>query len=228
MGTQHYQPIGIHTANMPTSSRDIAAATADKRFITIARQIGADCFALPGLLKEQLNSRNPVRAWSQWDQELIEKVSRDHQIPRELIASMESSGYSWVDDLLSGVAGRVDEMIVFSRVKAVVRELAGDGHVILIGHGSTYMTRDLPGGLNIRLIAPTEYRIKRVAERFKLSENEASRHMRRIDKRRERFFGRFWPDLPLSAEMFAATFNAADGPEPVLASAILAMLGQTS
>jgi hypothetical protein len=193
-------------------------------FITIAQQAGAESFSLPERLAELLNAGDPGARWLRWDQELIQRVSADSKIPADLIQSLETSGHSWIDDLLAGVFKRPDDLAVFRRLKASVRDLARGGHAILIGHGSVYMTRDLPGALHIRLIAPLDFRIKNVAARFKLSAAAGARHMRRLDRQRRAFFRRFWPDLPLTAERFAAVFNSAQLNQEQLAQAIVAML----
>ena len=114
-----------------------------------------------------------LKTWTCWNQELVQKVSADSRIPADLIESLETSGHSWIDDLLAGVFKRADDLAVFHRVKRAVRDLAAQGQVILIGHGSIYMTRDLPGGVHVRLIAPLKLRIKSVSARFQLSPADA-------------------------------------------------------
>jgi hypothetical protein len=222
----HYQPKEVHIANMPSAEvRGDSPPSIVRPFITIAQQIGAESSSLPHRLAEVLNHRNVhATQWSHWDQELIAKVSTENQFPAELITSLETSGQSWVDSLLSGISGRPDEMIVFQCLKDVIRRLAAGGHVILVGHGSTFMTRDLPAGLRVRLIAPTNFRIKALAMRFNCPLDEASRRMRRLDKQRSAFFGRFWPGRPLAPDLFAAVLNAAELDEERLVQVIAAML----
>lgn len=220
-----YVPKEIRTANMPQSAGRLPAHRATSRpFITIAQQVGAEQPQLPARLAEVLTTRDGNAAWSQWDRELVEKVSQDNQIPAGLIDSLETSGFSWLDDLLNGIAGRVDEMAVFHRVRDAIRALAGGGHAILIGHGSTYFTHDLAGGLHVRLIAPMPLRIERVADRFHLTREKAARQIRRIDHQRQDFFARFGLREPLAPEMFSAVLNVASLDESSLLRAILAML----
>ncbi len=194
-------------------------------FITISQQAGAECFSLPQRVAQTLTAIDPTGgAWSHWDQELVEKVSQSQHIPAQLITSLELSGHSWIDDMLTGISGRTDEMVIFHAIKQVVRELAQGGRVVLVGHGSVYLTRDLPGGLHVRLIAPMAIRTRNVAARFQIPPEKAVRRMRRLDRQREAFFNRFWPGLPLSAEMFAATLNIEKLDEDRLTQAIVAML----
>jgi hypothetical protein len=179
-------------------------------FITIAQQAGAECPSLPQALASALNEGQPrSKAWTVWDRELIEKVSQDNRIPADLVTSVETSGHSWIDDLLAGVFRRPDDVAVFHRVKEAVLNLARGGRVILVGHGTVYMTRGLEGGVQIRLIAPRKVRVSNIAARFNLSRDDADRHIRRLDRQRRIFFRRFWPDWPLSDDMFTAVFNTA-------------------
>ena len=223
---KRYFPASVRTANLPMAGRPPAAPVSRslRRFITIAQQVGAECPSLPGKLAQTLSAIDPLGpAWSHWDQELVEKVSASRHVPTELITSLETSGHSWLDDLLTGLSGRTDEVVIFHAVRDTIRDLASTGRVILVGHGSVYITRDLPGGTHVRLIAPYELRVKNVAERFALSNREAERYMRRLDRQRAVFFHRFWPDRPLVAELFTAELNVAELDEQQLIGAIVAM-----
>ncbi|HSV16670.1 MAG TPA: cytidylate kinase family protein [Tepidisphaeraceae bacterium] len=228
-----YVPKTIHTANMPYREPALPEAPPVQPFVTIAQQAGAESPALARRLTEMLSAREPrssasssssPAAWSHWDQELIEKVSADSQIPADLISSLETSGHSWIDDLLAGVFQRPDDLVIFHRVKDCIRDLARAGHVVLVGHGSVFMTCDLPGGVHIRLIAPLRVRARNVAARFGLSYDQALRKMRRIDRQRRTFFRRFWPNQPLSPQIFSAVLNTALLDEDRLLRAIAAML----
>jgi hypothetical protein len=222
-----YIPKEIHTANMPHSAPNFAARQeAPRPFITIAQQIGAEQPRLAAHLAEALTAHDPGHAWSQWDRELIEKVSQASRIPAGLIDSLETSGHSWLDDLLNGIAGRVDDVAIFHRVRDAIRDLAVGGHAILIGHGSTFITHDLPGGLHVRLIATMRLRISNLAAQLNVSAEEARRHIRRIERQRQNFFARFGLGQPLAPEMFSAVLNGASLDEPRLTRAILAMLPQ--
>lgn len=224
----HYVPKEIHTANMPVAQPRAAAAVPKIRpFITIAQQIGAEIPALPQRLAEILTARSTsAPAWSHWDRELIAKVSQDSRIPAELIESVETSGHSWLDDLLNGITGRVDTMAVFHRIREAVQAVAQSGHAILIGHGSSYFTRDLPGGLHVRLIAPMPVRVSHVAERFSLAPGRAARHIRRIDRQRQGFFSEFGVRNTLAADTFSAVLNTGELDENRIIHAIVAMLPQ--
>jgi hypothetical protein len=222
-----YQPKGIHTANMPSREHTFGAPRPipAEPFITIAQQEGAECIALPRRLAESLSKRASHAAiWSLWDRELTAKVSADCHVPVEFVESLDKSARSWIDVFLSGIGGQPDELVVFNRLGETVRELARRGHVVLHGHGSTYITHNLPAGLHVRLIAPMSFRIRNLAARSGLSTRDAERQLRRHERQQRAFFARRGLGRPLAPDMFAAALNVAELDEQRLIRAIVAMV----
>jgi hypothetical protein len=221
-----YLPPWMHTANMPMSDRLVPLHEESRPvpFITITWQPGAERISLPAQLARKLTDSQPREpAWSYGDVELVQKVSASCHIPAEAIVALEQSGYSWLEDLLTGISGRTDQLVIFHRIRDEIRERARAGHAVLVGHGSVYMTRDLPGGLHVRLIAPLELRISNTAKRLNIPMEQAERLVRRLDRERQAFFHRFWPDRSLDMEMFAAMLNIAELDDQRLTDAIVAM-----
>ena len=195
------------------------------RFITIAQQPGAEAAELPRRIADALNAQQPGEIpWLTWDEELIDKVSADSHLPSDVIQSFETSGHSWLDDLLAGILGRTDEAPVFAHVRDTVRTLAQAGRAIIAGQSAVHLTGDLPGGLHIRLVAPQTKRIENISRRFDLTRARARKHIAELDRRRTAVLQRFFPDQPPAAERVAAELNTARLNERQLVAAILAML----
>ena len=93
------------------------------------------------------------------------------------------------------------------RVRDSVRALAAQGHVVLVGHGSVFMTRDMPGGTHIRLVAPLRLRVENFAHSFQVSTLEAAKRLKQAERRWTTFLKRFWPIQNLAPDRFAATLN---------------------
>jgi len=195
------------------------------RFITIAWQIGAGGWSLPQRLAEAMNvhSSNKEPVWTSWDRELIDKVAADYHLPVQSIQKLEQSGYTWTDSFISGLGGVPDEFAILHRLKESVRTLAFSGRVILVGHGSVFLTRDIPGGLHIRLVAPLEQRIENVASRTHLSLHEAALHLKHSQRNWTRFIRRYWAEQSLAPETFAATLNTAGMDEDHLVRCIASL-----
>ena len=72
-------------------------------------------------LVTMLNERGACKPpWASWDQELVERAAVESHIPAKFIASLDTTGYSWVDDVLSDISGRPDEIIVLHRLRDTV------------------------------------------------------------------------------------------------------------
>jgi cytidylate kinase len=72
-------------------------------------------------------------------------------------------------------------------LKDVILKLAIQGRYIILGRGATTLLADLPNRLSVRLEAPLEWRINRVAQMKNLSRQEAEEYVLKSDEKRSRF-----------------------------------------
>lgn len=63
-------------------------------------------------------------------------------------------------------------------------ELASKGDIILIGRGAQIVLKDIPGILSVRIVAPMDTRIARMAEEKNISKDEAANFIRKYDHQR--------------------------------------------
>jgi cytidylate kinase len=69
-------------------------------------------------------------------------------------------------------------------VEASVFEMAARGRVVIVGHGSTIMLRDVPHALRVRVSAPERARVERIRESRGLSDEAALDLVRESDGER--------------------------------------------
>jgi cytidylate kinase len=90
----------------------------------------------------------------------------------------------------------------------LMKELAARGNVLLVGRGGSAFLRDHPTAFHVRLVAPSELRVRRVMEHRWLREEPARKLIAQSDSRRARFyensFGADWAS-PLG---YHATVNS--------------------
>jgi cytidylate kinase len=180
-------------------------------FVTILREAGAGGSALAQALAEALAAREPGSHWQSFDRELVEKVAADHGISAPLVESLEEASHTWLDKLLH--SGPESDFGVYRRVAETMRALAEVGGAVLVGRGGVFVTRDLPGGIHVRLVAPRDWRIRRLAKARGLSAAEAERVVRETEEHRAAFYRSRWPDKDVAADHFHVTYNMA-GVEP--------------
>lgn len=181
-------------------------------FVTISRQGGAGGHTIGQLLVTRLNELDPSeRPWTLWDRQLVEKIVADHNVERDLVEHLGESNRTWMEDFLAGLAFDVGqtEARVYQYVATTMRALAHQGRVVLVGRGSVYITRHMPGGVHLRLVAPVEFRVSAMAKQLNMTMEAAAAHVHQLDKMRDAFYRRYWPRQVVANEAFSLTINTA-------------------
>ena len=149
--------------------------------ICISRQYGARGAAMGRLVAERLGSRF-------YSQELIHDIAQEGRVRQQVVESLDErvqDGISeWVAGLIKrGVFASSDYLRNLSKV---VLTLARHGKGVIIGRGAHFIL-DPKSTLRVRVIAPLELRVTRIAERDGLSEADARTKVLRIDGERTAF-----------------------------------------
>jgi cytidylate kinase len=71
-----------------------------------------------------------------------------------------------------------------------------------------FLTGGMPGGIHVRIVAPLARRVENVAEREGVTLKVAASKVALIEKSRDTFYKRHWPDRLLTPEEFTVTFNS--------------------
>jgi hypothetical protein len=199
----------LHEFGNPPN-RDIAERP--RVFVTVSREPGAGALSFSHRLAERLNQQTDA-GWTAWDQELVEKVSSEYKVNRQIIELLTERRHGWLDDMLQGMsqtaaAQHSDELWVYKRVAMTIRLLANAGRAIIVGRGGLFVTSGMPGGIHIRLVAPLPQRIKHFGEYFHLSPRQAAHRVQELDEARADFLKRYWPGKTIMAESFTLTLNS--------------------
>lgn len=179
-------------------------------FITISRQYGCPAFAVANELAERLNTRLNRDEWAVYDRKLIEWITSHHAIEEDLLHSLNERSRNELEDwVVSLLGGRPSQWNVFQRLARATRSLALNGRSILIGRGGGMISRDLPGGVHVRIIAPFEWRLEALRKEWpSRAENLTLEELRRLDKEREGFIRKFLNVDPNDAAQYDLVLNA--------------------
>ena len=128
-----------------------------------------------------------------YDNERICQAAEQSGYSRNILSGeQKSSLFNISSFFVSGRPGFLEgnyatDNVLFEVQSAVIRDIAAKGDAILIGRCADYILRDLPC-LNVFICAPLEYRIRRLVETEGLSEDQASKLIRRKDRTRETYY----------------------------------------
>ncbi len=159
---------------------------------TISREFGCQAVAVAEALVARLNSRVAGDPWVVIGRELLEEVAKLSGYSVEQIeksqdtpASLKAIFSMFLDK------SRAEETEVFSHMRSVMRGFARRGHCVLVGRGSVFAVQDLPNCINLRLVAPVEFRIKKIMQVHRLDEEDAINYIGLHQQQRDDFIHRF-------------------------------------
>jgi hypothetical protein len=181
-------------------------------FVTISRQSGAGGHMLAKaiLTENEKHAKNDelFQGWQVFDREVCALVAQDPELGDSFDAMLteryQTESQQIVHDLLDG---RSRQFVMYKRIFEIVRILATLGKTIIIGRGGVCVTRKMPQGIHIRLIASKETRIKAMMGDHHFEQKEAEKVMYQQDKERARLIKDYFSaqiDDPL---LYDAVFN---------------------
>lgn len=159
-------------------------------FVTISREAGAGATTLANLLAKRLNSDRPAEArrWRVFDGNLVEAMLRDRCYHDGLARYLPEDSFSEIDATVGELLGlhpNLWEMI--QDTGQLIRRLAQEGHCILIGRGANFLTREIPGGLHVRLVGEPEDRARHMAIKLGITLQQARLRNQSADRARNRY-----------------------------------------
>lgn len=155
-------------------------------FLTISREAGAGGHTVAQRVAEILNEQTGKAPWTVFDKELVDIVIEKHNLPKNLSKYMTEAGVNAFSEFVAELVGLHPASDKFIRAtNETILALAKMGNAIIIGRGANYVSRKLPGGFHVRLVASREARLRRMREYFELSEREAAEELKRTDADRE-------------------------------------------
>lgn len=160
-------------------------------FITISREHGCPAEEIAKLLETKLNHHlktDNSKKWKIISKEIMEQAAHELNVDTSRIkkvVSEEKRGA--IDEILNSFSEKYyksDRKIV-NTIASTIIDFARLGNVIIIGRNGAGITNELPNGLHVRLLAPLEWRIKKLLENgFYNNEEEARFHAEDIDYNR--------------------------------------------
>ncbi len=158
-------------------------------FITVSRESCAGGSGLAQLLVQRLNGAGASAAgWTIFGGNVINQMLVANHLPEQLARFLPEDRVPEVSATIGEIVGRHPSLYeLVQKANETMRQLAKDGHVILVGRGANFATAGLGGGIHVRLVALADHRARYYAERFKVSEADALAHNAKCDAARRRY-----------------------------------------
>jgi len=171
--------------------RNISSADAGP-VITIARETGCPGRKVAQLLSEVLNQRlqkENKKVWKWIGKEVFEEAAKELELEPEEVQKVFKEKRNIIDQIISSQSQKFykSDRRVRKTIGQVIRSMANDGNVIILGRGGVAITRDIQRSIHIYLEAPVEWRAAVISEKQCCPQPEALKYVREIDKRRAQY-----------------------------------------
>jgi cytidylate kinase len=177
-------------------------------FITISREFGCQANLLAEMLKKELDKYGI--SWQIMNKEIINKAAKELNIDPGIIANISTADErNQLDEVLHALSSKYykSDRKIRQTIASVVLKTARIGHTIIVGRAGAAITRELKPAIHIHLIAPIEWRLNSMMQRYNLKREEAFKQLTDIDHKRYKLFrdNVKWAE-PIE-QLFDLTFN---------------------
>lgn len=182
--------------------------------ITISREVGCAGLKLARKLVAHLNETAGTDCWKVFSKEIFIETARelemDHQKLKKILSSEDRNTF---DEILAALGDKrfKSELRMRKAMIDAIRSIATDGYCVIVGRGAHLITRDVEKSLHVRLVAPLDWRIGKIAKRHDVSRAEAKSFIEKTEKERESVRNNIRPkgmvDEPFDLEINIASFK---------------------
>ena len=195
---------------------DVARKSEPGPVITFSRQYGCPSKLVAARLVDELVrkalSKGKDTRWKYVTKEIMAESARALEVDPEKIKHVfayEQKGI--LDNVITAQFNKYykSDKKIMNTIAKVIRNMASEGNVIIVGRGGVAITRDIPNSLHIMLEAPLEWRAARISENYHVSIHEAKKSAIDIDIKRKQFREYFkgkdtdytWFDMTLNCKL---------------------------
>jgi cytidylate kinase len=159
--------------------RDEREAHATWHVIAMSREVGSGGATVAKLVAQKLGLQL-------YDREIITAMAERLQAEIQQVEAMDEQVPSALENILRGALQRIPSTASYLRIlRELMHEIAAEGRAVILGRGSVLL---VPQALRVRIMAPMDVRVARVADLENLSPADARKTVQQIDDKRRDFF----------------------------------------
>lgn len=219
------QRIGTHL-QVAERMRAAPAPAPAAPFVTVSRQYGCGAMDLAETLAVRLSEAEQIgdSGWQVYSRRIIEDISAEVKLSSRVLEALDSRTRSGLEEFFETLVGQSPPDIKVLRVLVqTLRALAMHGRCVLVGRGGAVLTRDLPHGIHVRLVAPEKWRLQNLIERFGWDETRARALLHEEESARHNFYRKYLGKDPQEIANYDLIINVAHVARDEQADAILAV-----
>jgi cytidylate kinase len=154
--------------------------------VTISREYGCEGYPVAERLREIL-IQNTGDEWVLIDKDVLEKVSRHHNISEEILETLGDNNRILTDVLATFSPRWKSDQEYFKMISKYVVALAEQGNVIISELGGAIITRHIEPSCHVRIFGSDAFKTATLARRLAIEPDAAQKIMHRQQKLRDHF-----------------------------------------
>ena len=168
-----------------------------------------------------------LQNWRIFDRSMCETIIKDDNLINSMNELLDENYHSQIEEFLLGLAGRRGmQNAAYPKLAHLLRTVASVGRVVIIGYGGFQATRELPGGIDVRLIAPLSLRASRMAQVLGETESDAEHIIEKRDAERRRVLKTHYLVDSSDPELYDIVFNTEHLSPKAIAKILVSMIKQ--
>lgn len=179
-----YQAYDIRSDREQRAGRGKEGKLSYGPYLLISREKGAGGSSVAQLAGRRLG-------WQVFDKEIVDAIAQKANVRRELVESLDERERTTIEDVIEELLRPqpFGTSSYLAHLHEVLLTLGHQGDVVIVGRGAEYV---LPSqfGLRVRMVAPVEDRVRRIASREHMSLKAARAEVARSDRERARVIRR--------------------------------------
>ncbi len=183
--------------------------------ITITREYGAGGGEVAKRLAEALG-------WQVLDRELLHQAAQIERMPDEELDRLDEKAVSMADRFRL----HPPHQKYLHGLTEAARQAAQQGNVVLVGRGTRHLLGEMPEVFHLRLVAPRDWRIERMAKLEGWSLDQARAKCLEVDRTRGLFSRYFFGDAATQPAQFDLVVNTARMSPDEVASVVASVVRQ--
>lgn len=179
--------------------------------ITISREVGCPAKLIAeNLISDLKKEYSALPKWKLISSEILEESARELQVdPKYIKHIFTYNDRNILNEIIAATSKGhryKSDRAIKNTIGYVIRSIGEKGHYIIVGRGGVVHTKHISKSLHIRLVAPIEWRIRKVVEYKKISYEKASVKVGNGDQNRNQFLSYYIGERCLS-DQFDITLN---------------------
>lgn len=179
--------------------------------ITICRDAGARGELTAHALKQYLDAATkPNPLWQVFEANLVDIILEKKALEGATRETLTEDKYSLFKRIQAFFQGLPSDYDVFEETVNVIQELLSLGNCIIVGRGASYVAKDMPNVLKVKLTVSSETALRRIAKDDGVNRTEAAFIYRKRNKARRNYIKNYYkqnPDNPKNYDLVLDTDN---------------------